>query len=372
MRSFHSLKLLALSTIAVFPAVSSAQTTVYSNVVGFDTVTCSTGTTGGLGSDSMVSASMHQCPEFVGSVGTVAGTTISPSVAVTWTINQFRSGGALSHYVRMTSGAQNGQYYDVLSNTASGIVLDTSGMPVPAPGDSFKVIPFWTLDTLFPPATQTTFIVSGGTATFLKRSSLFLPDFVTTGINLVFAEEYIITSAGWQRVSAGFPAAGGDVIRPDVPFTIRHKKPSLSGVASTQYVISGEVSYDAAAVNAATQTGTQQQDNAVAFQRPVDVEIQDLGFVGGSGGVGTYDFEVSSGTATFQRKDRLLVFDYSTPGINKVATRQYIMVGTNWVRIDTGFPIANTDVISSSTGLVIRKYQTSGGFSSVTINTPNY
>ena len=365
MRIPNSLKFLALSAIIAVPAVSSAQTTVYSNVVGFDTITCSTGTTGGVGSDSMVSASLHQCAEFVGSVGSVTGTAITPSATVAWGVNDFASGGLLTHYVRMTSGSLLGHYFDVVSNAAGSISIDTSGLPMPAVGDSFKVVPFWTLDSLFPAATQSTFIVSPGTLGFQKRSALFIPDVLSPGINLPYSTEYIITPTGWKRIASGFPAAGTDVIRPDVPFIVRHPNPASAGVASTNYVISGEVSYDAAAVNAATRTGSFRQDTAVAFQRPVDVELQDLGFT-------SADFVASSGTLGFQRRDTLLVFDYSQTGINRPANREYYMVGSNWIRVDSGNPVANTDVINSSTGLVIRKYQTTSGATSTTINNPAY
>ncbi|NJM37856.1 MAG: TIGR02597 family protein [Akkermansiaceae bacterium] len=99
-----------------------------------------------------------------------------------------------TRYVKFDSGTKDGSWYDITSNTADSLTINLNGdnLTGAVTSDSIVISEYWTLDTLFPPAAATTdpattghaIVASTGTSPIQRRTSILLPDIVTSGINL--------------------------------------------------------------------------------------------------------------------------------------------------------------------------------------------
>lgn len=317
-------------------------------------------------SDTVVAVPLTPAPTYSGLVASAsagAGNAYNISVSGTpgWTNGQFSG----LFYVRVTSGTKAGMYYTVTGNTPTQLTLDSAGDNLAGlvAGDSFKVFRYWTLGTLFPPASAGTaanpLTPSTGTASFQRRSVLLLPDNASNGINLSAAGAYFFTSAnGWVSAATGNPAANDTVLWPDSYFIVRQP----SDVADASWVCVGNVATSRlmSPLRAAEAT---QQDNFVGLARPVDVRLADLGL--------ETAFVESTGLASFQRKDLLLTFDNSVSAVNKAPTGSYFRFSGNWYSTANGTPLANDDVLKAGAGFIIRKAQNPVG-SALWANNPTY
>ena len=109
--------LLAILTLAATPAFLHAQVTSYSDVVGYSTSTFPGGTSGhGVG--------FVKPATFTGSATKLSTSSISVSGLTAANNSLAPSGGLPTHYVEITSGANEGVSADILSNTGTTIVLD--------------------------------------------------------------------------------------------------------------------------------------------------------------------------------------------------------------------------------------------------------
>jgi uncharacterized protein (TIGR02597 family) len=270
-----------------------------------------------------------------------------------------------TYYVRFTSGAKAGHWYDIIANTATSITLDLNGAHGAggiAAGDGFLVVKYWTLDSLFPPASQTTIHVSSGTLGYQQKSLILIPNVSAEGIDLPAEAVYLLTASGWKKGVKGYPAAGDTILPPGLPFIIRHPR----GVAATTFEPEGRVLRTADAIELARASSTR-QDNTVAVLRPVDVTLQDSGLDESA-------FIPSLGHDAADRRDELLVFDNSVPGFNKSPSAAYYKVSGSWFREDgkgAANPRADQEALSASGGVVVRKAQGPNGMAAWK-NNPNY
>lgn len=350
---------LLLTALAIYFTSIGAycQTTVATDPMGFVSETCLAG------SDTYLSVPFHQPPAYVGaltSAPTVSGSTATLTFSAPgWTANQFQN----THYVRFISGEKLGYYYQVASNDATSLTIDLNGDTIGATslGDQIQLIPFWTLNTLFPPATQTTIVASSGNLSFQRKTEILFPDRQSAGSDLAPNQVYFLTAvSGWVQDSSGFPSAGSVVIPPDSYFIVRHPV----SVSSTTYLPTGTIDNGVLVIPLTTLSNAP-QDNSVALCRPIPVALQDSGLASG--------FVASNGNLSFQRRDQLLVYDNTVAAFDKSASAIYFMVGTNWIQDTSGFPVVNTSqIFQPGTGIVIRKYQTAGGSTAFWQNSPTY
>ncbi len=342
--------LLAASFAAVAPSPLNAQVTT--DIVGFNQVTCLAN------SDTVLSVPFMKQPlAHQGAVGTTEDVAanrvrVNPTFPGTWTNDQF----ANAYYVRFTTGNKAGYWYDVVSNSSTGLLLDTNGDTLLgaqglAAGDKYVLVEHWTLDNLFPSATQTTINVSASNQAGDRKTEILLPNLTDFGVNLPPEGRYFLTAAGWRKDVIGFPAANTTILPPGSTFTVRH-----NASPTTSFTPVGVVLKARDVIPLATSTTTR-QDNAVAIQRPVPVKLEDAGLGGAV-------FTPSLGHSTFQRRDELFAFDNSVAGLNKPASAIYYNVGGTWYR-DAGLiasnPVANAvTAFEPGSGLVVRKYRGDG------------
>lgn len=317
-------------------------------------------------SDTIVSVPLVPDPSFTGAVASASsgGTglfNIDASGTPGWTANEF----AGLYYVRMTSGAKNGMYYTITANTAGRVTVDTAGDDLSgiATSDSFVIYKYWTLGTLFPPASAGTatnpLTASADVSPGNRRSQILLPDNASAGTNLALGETYFFTSGGWFSAAAGNPSATDTILLPDSCFVIRQ----AAVATDTTWRSVGNVVMSRLVIPLTTQAG-QSQDNYVSINRPVDVKLSESGLESG--------FVESAGAAAFQRRDMLFVFDNSTASFNKSPATIYFRQGGNWRKAGGSAPVANDDVIPAGAGVIIRKYATSGAPTAFWTNNPNY
>lgn len=269
--------------------------------------------------------------------------TLTPEGSPGWTANAFQS----LYFVRIISGAKAGMYYQVLANAEGAVTLDLAGDSATGfdAGVTFRIHPFWTLSTLFPPATQTTLVTSTGTLANQRRSLLLLPNLNGIGTNIAPSETYYVLSAGWRKTTG--EVSNDVILLPDSYFIIRHNHATIT--ASTFYTPAGSVELNPVTAPLATRSGGQ-QDNFVSSGRPVPIKVKDLDLV--SSGA----FMASTSALSNGRRDQLMVFDNAVPGVNKAPVKTYYYFGGTWRRIG-GSTDDGDDLIQPSQGLIIRKYQ---------------
>lgn len=269
--------------------------------------------------------------------------TLTPEGDHTWTANEYQT----LYFVRILSGAKAGMYYQVAANATTTVTLDLAGDSATGfdAGVTFRIHPFWTLSTLFPAWTQTTLVTSTGTLANQRRSLLLLPNVNGVGTNIAPLETYYILSSGWRKTTG---EVSDDVILfPDSYFIIRHNHATIT--ASTFFTPTGTVELNPVTSPLATRSGGQ-QDNFVSSGRPIPVKVKDLDLI--SSGA----FQASTSTLNNGRRDMLMVFDNSIPGINKAPVKSYYYYSGTWRRIG-GTADDGDELIQPSQGLIIRKYQ---------------
>jgi len=109
--------LLAVLALAATPAFLHAQTTSYSDVVGYNKLSFPAG-------NSAHTATFVKANVFQGAASSRTGTTLTVSSASFGSLAP--AGGLPTHYVKITSGAMQGYVFDILSNTATSVTVDGS------------------------------------------------------------------------------------------------------------------------------------------------------------------------------------------------------------------------------------------------------
>ena len=343
-------------------------------IVGFNRVKCPAK------SDTHVSVPLMKLPikasKTLASTPTLAKgqATLTPAEATEWVPNELQN----THYARFTTGVLAGRWYEIVGNTASGLTIDLNGEAGSsfAAGDAFMVVEFWTLDTLFPPGSQTTFHKSTGNLVYQQKSKLLIPNVEAAGINLPAKNIYFLAEErweksgevwkqleeGWKLSEPGYPDAGSTILPPGLPFIIRHP----AGVVATNFEPVGRVLRSADSV-ALTQDPANRQDNTVAVYRPVDVPLLNAG-------LDEKAFASSASHESVARKDELLVFDNSLAGFNKSPAAIFYKNSQTWF-LDEGKADSNSPVVAntlSAAGAVIIRKSKGNSLSTFWNNQPNY
>lgn len=343
-------KTLLYSAFAVGMQISVTAQPVNTIPVGFNTVSCLPN------SDTYCSVPFAQSWDFQ---GVVAGTpsisgdavTITPQGTVSWTADQF----ANLFFVRMLTGAKAGMYFQITGNAVGSLTIDLAGADFAGvgDGDGFAVSKFWTLSTLFPPATQTTIVPSLNTLGNGRRTEVLIPDKFSDGTNLAPTRKFFLHGTAWKEATTGFPASDNFILAPDSYFIVRHNNAAIT--SATTFTATGIVELNPVAIPLATGISSK-QDNPVLTGRPVPVKLKDLDLI--SSGA----FVASTNTLGNGRRDELLVFDNSVAAVNRSPSAIYFYnnATSNWRQATTGFPVADDVEIGPSSGILIRKYQADG------------
>jgi uncharacterized protein (TIGR02597 family) len=360
-----------LIVLAAATGLASAQATSYTTPVGYVVAECLQN------SDTIVGAPLRSADDqFAGALSADPDTTTAPGFAIltignspNFAVDVFKD----THYLKFTSGADQGKWFTVAANDAGTITVDLNGDTTGAlSGDKVSVIKFWTLGELFDPADSTTDPLTTGNAIVAstsalaggRRTEVLLPNIIGSGTNLSAAGIYYIFNGAWRK--AGSPATdnfNAQQLPPDNLFTIRHPAAVTS---ATEYTISGEVDMGNFQIPLATQASVR-QDNHIALLRPVDVTLDQLNLGG------TAAFVSSTSALAGGRRDELLVFDNAVALRNKSASAVYYYFNGAWRK--AGSPATDpfgSDVIPGGYGFIVRKYQSGSGATVFWNNTPSY
>jgi uncharacterized protein (TIGR02597 family) len=159
----HTKAILAFAVIAATMAVTSLQADVYTDPVGFVTMTAL-----GTGNSpfnnpyvTLVGLGMTQVPVSRGNATATAANKVGVNASLTPGQFNKTADGYAAYWIEITSGAWVGYQTDIVSNDASSVftVVDLSG-GLPA---TYKIYPHWTIGTLFGPQNQAGFL--GGSST---------------------------------------------------------------------------------------------------------------------------------------------------------------------------------------------------------------
>ena len=317
-----------LAVMGVAASVARAQN-VTTDPVGAITITLKGS------SDTNVSLPFHRPVALETQVQSMTGNVISISASANITASQFvyvKNSQPNTYYVQFTTGGRAGMYYTVTANDQTSITIDNNGdsnlSNVVGSGNTFRVIPYWTLNTLFPSG-QGINQSSSPSANQRNSSILFMPNNVpgvastTSGINLVSAVSFYYYNGsagtppnngpGWRKASDNtFAILNDTIIYPDTFFTVHNAIPG-----DTTLTVVGAVPMSAYTTPITVLAANKPQDIFVGINAPVPVSLS-ASNLSTSGA-----FLASSSPAANQRNDTLLVFNTGLTGFNHVPANTY-------------------------------------------------
>ncbi len=346
-------------------------------------------------SDTIVSVPFHRPIEFEGKIQSITNidevnetALITVTSTPAWAANQFVHNGNVqpnTYYVLMASGQNEGMYYTVTANGSNTLTIDTAGDDVTTiqtvvadgdgMGDIVRVIPYWTLNTLFPEGGGVFDTTSPSGA--IDGVSLIVPNTTQPGINIAATRSYYYYTGssfggpGWR--GTGVPVSqiqNNQVLPPDVYYIMRK-----IGEGDVQIILAGAVPMHSFSTPVGTLEADREQDNFVANPSPVPVtlsesKLYESGAIKGSPNIG------GSGA------DFLLVFDNQFRSINKASSVAYFYYtgsnygGPGWRRLGASVSqIFDNDMgaaLEPSQGYLIRKAFTASPNTSLWRFKPNY
>ena len=345
-----------------------AQTTATTTPVGYTVSACYPN------ADTIVGTPLRsQSEQLAGALAADPDIASVPGSAVL-TVSTTMTADALAntHYLKFTSGTDQGKFYSVTANTDTTVTIDLNGGATTAlSGDTFVVIKIWTLAELFDPTVCTTDPITTGNAIVAslsqlgtgRRTEVLVPDYAGDGVNLVPAGTFYVHAGIWKKQGGGATDFGAQQLPPDGCFIIRHP-PAVT--AATSYTILGEVEMGNFQIPLST-LSTGKQDNSIGLLRPIDVTLNGLNLGG------TPAFVDSLGQLGTQRRDELLVFANDATGVrNKVPVATYYRHAGIWKKQGGGATDFGNDIIPGGFGIMVRKYQTVDGSTAFWNNTPTY
>ncbi len=277
--------------------------TAFTNPVGYITVDVPAS------ADTTITPALTRAPVYSGTSTAISGDDIS---AAGLTAGAFVSPNPQC-YLKVTSGSLEGMYFPVTANSATAITVEAGDSTLQAlgftSGDSFKVIPYWTLNTLFPGGAGV-----GGTSDALAPTDFVLvSDFEGTGPNRASGKVYFYCTgdteldlpAGWYDNADPFAGTVNDTpIDPSIQYTIRAS-------AGSQVVVSGEVPTTKASTEVVTSTNV--NDNYLAVPFPIDMSLQDSGL----------QSVIAATSDALAPTEFVFVYDDAAEGFNKSAIAAY-------------------------------------------------
>lgn len=333
---------IVLAHLLFLGGLAHAQT-VSTNPVGFIPVTAKGN------SDTYLSMPLHRDAVYQGQLASVSGDTLTVSNA-TFTNGQFNG----THYVLIASGAKEGMWYAVSGTGTANVTIDPAGDTLGTAvttGTSVRIIPFWTLDTLFPDGAGLK-----PSPNLLPQTSILIPDHARAGINLAPSQSFFYYS-GTQFGGEGWRRFGNDpntkfdsyTLLPDSFFVVRHH-----AAGDTTINLPGTVQMTSLATVIGTLTSGKAQDNAIAFNVAVPTSL---------GASGLYESGAFTGSSTIDvPADQLLVFDNATAQFNKAPSAIYYYFtgstngGPGWRLKGNLSTVQNsTLVFQPAAGYIIRK-----------------
>ena len=347
--------LFAVLALAATPAFLHAQTTNYSDVVGYTKQTLNAG------SDTIIAPQVFRPAELTAAVSgvTSSGSTATFALAgANLTSNQFVYNSTTqpnTYFVLVTAGNLTGTYFMVASNDASSVTVNLDGLTVSsADVSSVEVRPCWTLKTLFPAAdANVSFTPSASATAGNRRTTILFPNNTGNGINRSASTTYFFNNAAgvqdWVSTAATSVKAGDTAILPGAYVIHRNTGGTPANLSLTH---SGAVFAKPLAFYIGT-SATSANDTYVALPRPTDYTLAELG-------IGDSAFTQSTSKTAGGRRDLLLVISTSGSGINRSAATTYFKFANDWYSTASTAAATNNAVIPAGSAVVIRKVVSDG------------
>ena len=346
--------LFAALALAATPAFLHAQTTSYSDVVGYVQYNLAAA------ADTIVAPQVFRPAELS---ATVSGLSSAGSQAtlnltgVSLTSNQFvynSSTQTKTYFVLVTTGNLAGTYFMVASNTTDSITVNLDGLTVATPDiTAIEVRPCWTLNTLFPAAdANTSFTPSASSSPGARRTTINLPNLTGTGVNRAASATYFFNNAAgvqdWVSTAATSIKAGDTAILPGAYLVLRNTggTPVNLSLTQTGTVFARPLSYYLG-------TAATANDNYLALPRPTDYTLAELG-------IDNNAFLASTSTSPGGRRDQLIVLSPTGSGVNRAAAATYFRFNNNWYSTAASTVITNNADISAGSAIIIRKFASDG------------
>jgi uncharacterized protein (TIGR02597 family) len=257
--------------------------------------------------------------------------------------------GSLEGAIMPISGA-SGALLTVSPGSFSVASLKTEALNGVGQGDLVAVVPYWTLDTVFPGGQG----VNVSADPLTHASEVLLYDDSTPGINLAAVGTYYYYAgsagqvAGWYRTGGGTALQGTQRFAPQRYFTVRH---NIAG--DTALVVSGVVQMAGFRVALAQLQALSAQDNLVALPLAVPMTL------GGIGLGGTSAF--ASSTSTIVTQDQVLVYDNTTVVHQKAPSATFFYYAgssskaAGWYKVGSTATESSAFVLNPGEGVVVRK-----------------
>ena len=351
----NNMKKLFAFLSALFFGIFCYGGTVYTPVFGSYSVKCPAN------ADTFVSIPFTRPSEYCGKVQSAAMNGEFLDVIVDgephWAENQFvydASSQRNYYYLKFTSGNLEGAWYNVRANGAYTLSLEfgEGELSEISAGDTFEIIPHWSLSTLFPNGgnfTKNTIGAFGYNATKIYKYTGFEDGHIIEpdpGVNNAFKAVYYYrkfgTTDSWMNGKTPVP---DDIIEPNC--FLRVRQPAGSDVVAD---ISGILPSCATTVVSYTLSSNTTQDNYISFSNPVDIKLSDLTSALIDSGV----FTPTTSSAPIA-EDRLYVYDNSTAELDPAASNVYFYRSVGNVGWFNGKTLANDDIIKAGSAIVLRK-----------------
>jgi uncharacterized protein (TIGR02597 family) len=289
--------------------------------------------------------------------------TLQPPVSLTADEFEYVSGTqSNTYYVQFLTGNKEGMYYTVTDNDSSNLTVNLNGDTLQgnvAVGDVLQVIPYWSLNTLFPSGQGIN--PSSSFSSLQRNSVIFLSDTTDPGINLGPAASYYYYNGtanvgpGWRQVGGNISALQNDaVMYPDIYFIVRNSIPG-----NTTLTLLGGVPMSAYSTPLTTLAANTTQDIPIGVSVPVPVTLA------GSDLTTSGAFEESSSFGSTQRND--ILFVYGTPStINPAPVASYYYYngtasgGAGWRLVGGNLSVIqdNNEIFQPGQAYIIRKKAT--------------
>lgn len=246
------------------------------------------------------------------------------------TANTVTVGGALAlpkgvHCLRFgpapvgKMNAHEGRTVMIASATESTLTLKTDGMDLSAipVGTTVRVVPEWTLATLFSRDQSGSAFVASPTTQLLK-TLILLPDYAGARVNRSAAAVFYFSNGAWRRSGAKASDDAGDTVIPsNTGVTVRHSGDEALKLRVCGHVDAGKLTRRFPAV-----THPAGRDHFVSTGRPMAVTLAELGLVESGA------FAKSLSTA--EPSDRLIVAGPAAKDSDKRTTKVYYHHNGAW------------------------------------------
>jgi uncharacterized protein (TIGR02597 family) len=291
-------------------------------------------------SDTFLSIPFTRPPGEFGAVENVTGNLVQVHGSPNWSVDQWvynAPSQTNTYYLLIRSGALEGDYFTITSNSSDTLTLDLQGTSIGglSAGDAVAIVPFWTLGTISPGGQGIHESLSPG----IRATEILFPNIQGTGINLSAGATYYFYAGSWRRVGQSLTIKNDDVILPDMYVIARHNIAGDTTLTTQGIMLAGK-----SHIPLRRQTDAK-EDNSIGLVRPMPVTLDNSGLFE-SGAFRSSPFPGS-------RTDELLVFNNGAIGKNKSAVATYYYYNGAWRKVGAGGANVGTDVAFTPGGGVI-------------------